>query len=175
MGLVNQPLLTHVSNTTDIRASDVESTPLIVKRKIEIINRANNSVVNTFILTLTNTDTKSNIFETVKNKTFTGTFTIESQGELLLKAQATNGVSADDLIYSNENTDFASNPKYQTMEAVPCTLYNVTKCVNTRILAMNWIDYGACMLTAPACYAQLWGSCTWDICFTTTIPAPPSN
>ncbi len=157
----NQPYTIHSSAQTDIRASDVESTPLIIKRQIEIINRLDNSVTNTFILTITNDDPKTNIFETIKLKKATATFTIESNDQTLFKAQAINGVSQVGLVYRNANTTFdISSPKPTIM----CTLYQVTSCVNSRIVAMNWIDYLACCATAPACYAQLWASCTWDLC-----------
>lgn len=156
----NQPITLKSSNLVNIRASDVISKFSFFKRKIEIIDRINNSVFKTFLLTVVSEDNTKSIYESIKAKTLTGQLTIESEGKILLKYKSINGKDVtlpEEQVKSNSTANIKSY-------SVPCTVSTVHDCVAYKIADMNWIEYSLCLLGAPECYAGLWASCTWDVC-----------
>ncbi len=160
----NQPLILNSSKNVDIRASDVSSSLNSIIRKIEIIDKRNNSVFDTFIISLSCDDPKDNIYEKLKLRTLSGTLKIENNNIILGKSHAINGLVSEDqklsnYFYSSEN----GNPMYKIAQ-LSCTASNVLNCVENRINSMNLMDYGICLATAPACYAALWAGCTYEIC-----------
>lgn len=46
----------------------------------------------------------------------------------------------------------------------PCTICGQFACIDDKLEDMNWIEYAACLVTAPKCYAVLNASCLWDNC-----------
>jgi hypothetical protein len=158
----NKPLIINSSEYVDVRASDLTSEFSSFKRKIEIIDKKNNSTFQTFILTVTNEKTDESVYKSLKSSNFTGSLTVESEGRILLKFKSVNGKN---LVESKENLNSGTILNYETKKlTVPCTVTTVHDCVSFKIVDMNWIDYGLCLASAPACYAGLWASCSWDVC-----------
>lgn len=93
-------MVIHSSDRVDIRASDVISASNYFKRKIEIIDRKYNSIYSEFIITLKSNDTKANIYTELKQRSFSGTMTIESENVVLTKFEIVNG----SIIESPDNT-----------------------------------------------------------------------
>jgi hypothetical protein len=156
----NKTLIINSSNFVDVRTSDISSDFSTFKRKIEIIDKKDNSIFKTFILTVTSEKTNESVYESLKSKKFTGSLIVESDGAVILKFQSLNGKSA---VPYNLNSKSETNLSYET-HAVPCSLKTVHDCVSFKIHDFNWIEYGLYLAEAPLCYAGLWASCSWNVC-----------
>lgn len=84
--------------------------------------------------------------------------TIETEGQVILKRKVKNGIFQKSELIAFRVPGPTYNPN------VACTVGTVHDCVSWKIEDMNWIEYGACLVSAPACYATLWASCTWEVC-----------
>lgn len=154
-------MVIHSSDRVDIRASDVISESNYFKRKIEIIDRKYNSIYSEFIITLKSNDTKANIYTELKQRSFSGTMTIESENVVLTKFEIVNG----SIIESPDNT--SSQPIQVSVNLIPtCKVSLIHGCVDQKIRAMNFIEYGLCLYAAPECYGGLWAACSWQFCVT---------
>lgn len=87
----NPPITIHASNTIDIRASDVYTNHNSIKRKIEFINRQSKECLDTFIISLVQTDTSKSLISSIKQKNFTGEFIIQSENLILYNAKFEKG------------------------------------------------------------------------------------
>jgi len=81
----NLPVIIHASEKMDVRASDLETSNRIIKRKIELIDRASNKIIDSFIISMYQTDTTKNLLTSLKLKEFSGELTIESDDLIPLK------------------------------------------------------------------------------------------
>jgi hypothetical protein len=90
--------------------------------------------------------------------TVNGTLQVEVEGQVIYKKRIINGVGQ-----KGQKIPFKSSDGINASR-VPCTVSTVHDCVAWEIDDMNWIEYGACLVGAPACYATLWASCTWEVC-----------
>lgn len=160
----NEPLLIKSSEMISIRASDVISTINSFKRKIEIINNIDKNVLQTFEISVISTNIQGDIYEALKNKTFSGTMEISSGSTKIISKEFKQGKLIPKISKINDsNITYLANPDEEL--APECSATTVHDCVASRINAMNWIDYGLCLASAPACYGGLWASCTWDVCY----------
>ena len=87
-----------------------------------------------------------------------GLLTIETEGQVIMNKRVINGVWQKNEIVAYK----VPAPTYNAN--VACTGTTVHNCVSWEIEDMNWIEYGACLISAPACYATLWASCAWEVC-----------
>ncbi len=155
----NPPLTIHSSELVDIRATDVYTKYDSLQRKIEIIDKINDTVKDVFFITLKSNDFKNNIYTQLKNKTFTGTLSIISNEEILFIMSCKNGVNL-----ATSTNEQHSNIKSNRVPS--CNLTVVHNCVANKIRQMSIFDYSECLVTAPACYGGLWASCGWTNCIT---------
>jgi hypothetical protein len=79
-------------------------------------------------------------------------------GLLVLKKHIVNGAWGKTEIIASRLPGPIYNPN------LACNAITIHDCVSYEIEDMNWIEYGACLVSAPACYATLWASCTWEVC-----------
>lgn len=116
------------------------------------------TIVHKFIASDTNSDI-SDLRE--KFSTFNGTFERTIDGKLLSVASIVNGNVVSYQRFSLDDGDYE------------CSLDGITTCADDTINDMNWIEYGACALTAPACLARIYASCIYENC--TDNPSGPGD
>lgn len=92
-----------------------------------------------------------------KINSFNGTFIIEVEGQILHKSIIKDGIVKESEIKKFEISEFARI-------SYPCTVDGITSCADDQINDMNWIEYGFCLASAPACLAELYLSCGWENC-----------
>jgi len=152
----NKSITVEGKNGITLTASDVYSRKSSFKRQIDlndpISKRSFQTIYQTFI-----SDTDIDVYEKIKSdpNSINGTFTIEVDGQIVFFRKIVNGVSQKP---NFEEFDISQRA------TIPCNLTTIHDCVAWTIDDMNWIEYGACLLTAPGCYATLWASCTWEVC-----------
>jgi hypothetical protein len=156
----NLPLTIHSSDLIDIRGSDVFTTNDSLQRKIEIIDRNNNTVSDIFYITLRSSNFANNIYTQLKNKTFTGTLTIVNEKDVLFVREVKNGVNivANPVNRLNEKVTMKSNDEKKCSEKV------LKACVNSKFEDMNFVEMGLCLYALPECYVSVWAICGWDNC-----------
>lgn len=154
----NTALTLHISDIMDVRATDVYTKPYALKRRIEIIDRRNNLIHDTFFILLISKENNCNIYTQLKNKVFSGTLSIISDDEILYIKQYNKGATViAELDQMNR----------RKVDIVPtCKITVIHNCVAQKINNMSIFEYGMCLATAPACYAQLWGACGFLDCIT---------
>lgn len=143
---------------TIIKTTIIESNINSIIMKVDITNSETNVTLPSFFYKF-QSDSKSNLIEDLKKdpKAVSGTYTVIVDSELVYIRKVINGNFTEGQTFDFEGTSVLGK-KY------PCTIKGQFQCVDDRINDMNWIDYGACLLTAPACYGQLHASCAWDNC-----------
>lgn len=156
----NSPLTIHSSDLIDIRGSDVFTTNDSLQRRIEIINRSNDSISDVFYITLRSSDFVTNIYTQLKNKTFTGTLTIVNGKDILFLREVKNGVNivTNPINHLNEKVSMKSNDEKKCSEKV------LKACVNSKFEDMNFVEMGLCLYALPECYVGVWAICGWDNC-----------
>ena len=156
----NLPLTIHSSELIDIRGTDVFTTNDSLQRKIEIIDRINNTVIDIFYITLKSSDFVENINTQLKNKTFTGTLSITNDNDILFLRNVKNGINTvnDSVNASNQSGNIKSN------RVGKCTNAALRACVNSKFEAMNFVELALCVYQLPECYVGVWAICTWDNC-----------
>ena len=154
----NAPLTIQGQDGISVTASDVYSKKSSFRREI-IVNNANteSQVLKAYVTFIS--DNSENIYSQLKSKRneVSGTFTIETEGQVIYKKRIINGIE-------QKGEKVALNLASKALPVVPCTVTTVHDCVSWKIDDMNWIDYTLCLASAPGCYAGLWASCTWDVC-----------
>ena len=70
----------HSSATIDIKASDSLNSKNTIVRKIQLINRDDNSLYREFLIKASTLNMNENIFSAIKSKKFTGSFEIIADG-----------------------------------------------------------------------------------------------
>jgi hypothetical protein len=146
------------SKILDIRASDVYTTFDSLQRKIEIINKIDNTIQDVFFITLKSNNFKTSIYTQLKNKTFTGTLSIVNNNQILFLKGGNKVV-----VEKNSTRD---EIKIKSNLVPSCNVTVVHNCVANKIDQMSIFEYGLCLVAAPECYATLWASCGWTNCIT---------
>lgn len=150
----------------NVVATPVSSTSNELVRKIEIVGTGTTDIWYTFIIRVKNSDAKSDISSSLQSKSFTGEFSIEYEGNTIVYGKSLNGkTQALQRIDVSDNKAMNLSSRRNANLWFGCTVRTVHNCVAGRIDAMNWVSYAFCLVSAPACYAELWASCTWDVCF----------
>lgn len=85
-------------------------------------------------------------------KTFTGTFTIEAEGEVLRKHRVQNGKIVSSQYFDQKLSDYE------------CTMKGIVTCADDEINDMNAVEYLFCAASAPACLAETYASCLYENC-----------
>lgn len=152
----NAPFIIHNADFIDIKATDVYTAHDSLQRKIEIIDRRTNAVYDTFYITMKSNDNTANLYTQLKNKSFTGSLTIISNNEILLSKEVYNGVI--------EKASSTLGIKTKSNLVPTCKITVIHNCVVQKIDNMSIFEYGLCLATAPACYAQLWATCGFIDC-----------
>lgn len=156
------PLTIHSSDIVDIRASDIITSADSLKRKIEVIDRRNNSVHDTFIITLKSNNYSSNMYSQLRDKTFSGSLSIESDNEVLFSLESKNGSLVEPLPSSGTVGEIR-----RSEDLIPtCKVSLIHGCVSQKIKEMSIFAYGLCLYAAPECYGGLWAECAFNFCVT---------
>lgn len=146
--------LIHYNDQIDLKASDVISTPSFVQRKVELILRNTNTVYKTFFIEVLSA-TGKDIKQSIQDNSFSGSLVIKDENSILER-------------WSTVLSPAVQSNSVQTNVAAElpmgCNVTNIHNCVARKIDDMNWVSYSFCLASAPACYAELWASCTWDAC-----------
>jgi hypothetical protein len=159
----NLPLTVHSSELVDIRATDVFTTNDSLQRKIEIIERSNNTVLDIFYITLKNSNFTTNIYTQLKNKTFTGNLSIVNNNKILFLREVKNGVNVVNTVTNSVNDSNESVDRISYAEK-KCTDKELKACVNSKFEDMNFVELAICVTLLPECYVQTWAICGWDHC-----------
>lgn len=156
----NETVTINGKNGITVTASDIYSKKSSFKREI-IINDPISKTTFPKIYMSFISDDNENIYEKIKKRPnlVNGIFLIEIEGQVILRKRIVNG--------SGEKSQLISKrEQFQNQRvAVACTVSTIHDCVSWEIDDMNWIEYGACLISAPGCYAALWASCTWEVCY----------
>jgi hypothetical protein len=144
---------------------DVSNSNNELIHEVEITDSATSDHIASFTIRLTASSSRANVKQQLTNRTFSGTFTIEYLGNVLVSGSASGGVGQQ---LTKQNTTAAliqaivdANPGD---EKIACNITTIHNCVAWTIDDMNWIEYGACLVSAPGCYATIWASCGWEVC-----------
>lgn len=167
----NEAITISGKNGITITATDLYSKKSSFKRQIVISNPAIGVSFPLIHMTFISGD-NDNIYEKIRNtpNLVNGEFTIEINGKIVLRKKIINGKALkSELVKENLGAVTDMN------QAVPCTVTTVHDCVAWEIDNMNWIEYAACLISAPACYAELWASCTWEVCHNGKRYVNPNN
>lgn len=164
--IINAPTTIHTStDKIDIRASDVITTGQFFKRKIELVDRSNNTVRDTYIITVQSSDGNSDIHTAIKKGTFTGYMTIESDNIIYLKKESIDGHVVESSSVNSTMPRYSVN--FESMDLPnTCKLSLISNCVSKKINDMSFVAYLACLYGAPECYGGLWADCTFIFCVT---------
>jgi hypothetical protein len=155
---INKPLIIEGADAFNIRLSDIVTLRNTFSRKVEIINKSDGSVFDTYNITVQSSDTTNSIRDAIRNNTLTGYLQIESEGSVLLKMEKKKGISI-----LNESADTGSITIKSNL--IPtCKMGLISGCVSQQIKSMGFFQYTACLYEAPACYGGLWALCTLNYC-----------
>ena len=155
---INKPLVIIGADAFNIRVSDIATLRNSFSRKIEILNKSDNKVLDTYNITVQSSNTKISIWDAIKSKTLSGYLQIESEGSVLLKMEKKNGVSVLNVNTLNDSMRIKSN-------LIPtCKIGLISGCVSQQIKSMGFFQYAACLYEAPGCYGGLWAFCTLNYC-----------
>jgi len=141
------------NKTSIIEAYEIKTEINVIQTVVKITNKETKKVLPNFIYKFTSTkheDIKKALNENPEQ--VSGLLTLEVDGQILYSLDVKNGVIGKVQTYS-----------YSGMKQ-PCTIRGQFACIDDKLEAMNWIEYGACLVTAPECYAVLHASCAWDNC-----------
>ena len=156
-------------NGLSVHVSDVFSKRTEFRRKITITPSNTSGNLSDIYVTFISSD-GDNIYDKMKtNPTgVNGRLIIETEGQIILTKQVVNGKWGSTKLEKR-------NAAISRVVSVACTVKTIHDCVAWEIEDMNWIEYGACLVSAPACYATLWASCTWEVCHNHKTYVNPNN
>ncbi len=155
----NAPISIAAKNGITIFANDVYSKKSSFKRELSFLAPSSKTPFEKYELTFVSSE-NVNIYEQLKKdpKSVSGLFTIEINGQVILKKQFINGVGLKTEKNSYDNLIGGE------IGRIACNVKNIHDCVSWEIEDMNWLEYLVCAASAPGCYATLWASCTWEVC-----------
>lgn len=154
----NQTYLIQSSELVNIQASDIISEKYYFKRKIEVIDKRDNTVHDSFVITVSSSNKTNDIYSDLKNNNFSGSLQIETDSMVVETLNFNKGTIQ--LLGINTN----NQGKYVTNIAPTCKISLIQNCVSQKIKIMSKFGYLLCLATAPECYAGLWAECSWDFC-----------
>lgn len=140
-----------------------------IERKIEIVNRGTNAVLDVFNIVY-KTDPNALVSDQIKSKILTGTLEIRHQGDIIESWIIQKNISNRATI---QNSATVQTNTYTAPSS--CTISLVHDCVAYKINDMNPVEYILCLGSAPACYGGLWSICTYDVCYSNKIYINPNN
>ena len=152
-------------NGLNLTASDIFSRKLTFRRKISINSNTTFQKLPDIFITFKSSENDVDIYDIIRNKgKINGTLVIETEGIVVLSLQI-------------DNSEWVATTTNKTLIPMSssCTVTKIHDCVSKKIHDMNWLEYGACLLSAPECYALLWASCSWDNCFGNGSTQEPHN
>ena len=159
---INNPLIIECSGNFNIQLSDITTQKSFYVRKVAIINKNDSSEVDSYIITVKSIDTSINIYNSLKNKNFTGFMQIESDGAVLLRLEMQNGESMHSAGQESENYEFRVKSTF-----IPTCKFNLVHgCVSRMIKNMGFFEYSLCLYQAPECYGGIWALCALNYCMT---------
>jgi len=156
----NLPVIIHASEKIDIRASDIQTSNQLIKRKIEFIDRSSNKIIDSFIISMYQTDTSKSLLTSLKSKEFSGELMIESDNLIPFKIKVEKGIVLPNKI----NLGGEKNVKPSLVNT--CKFNLIHGCVSNEIKNMGIFEYAVCLYGAPECYALLWAGCALNYCMT---------
>ena len=155
-------------------ATDRLSTPTTIIRKIQLIDRKDNSIFNEFLIKIEVEDKNDNVYLALKEKNITGTFEIINNGQVVVRSKAINGKEGEmEHFFRNSKVKNygggSGKISYADAEAEAemandCTWGALHNCVSNMIKDMGWAEYALCAVSAPECYVGLWVICSFKIC-----------
>jgi hypothetical protein len=148
-----------------VTAEDVYSTATEFKRMITITDPNTGTTFPAIYLTFTSAKKNKNIYKQLREdkSNVDGILTVEVGGSKILTQSVVKGKDMT-MKRSVINTLAVADGDPVKDPKVPCTITTVHDCVSYKIEDMNVVEYAFCLAGAPACYAELWASCTWDVC-----------
>jgi hypothetical protein len=155
---INKPLVILGADAFNIRVSDISTLKHSFSRKVEILNKSDSTVLDTYNITVQSSDINTSVRDAIKNKALTGYLQIESEGAVLLKMEKKMGVTV-----MNE-TPVIDSFKIKSNFIPTCKMGLISGCVSKQIKNMGFFEYAACLYEAPGCYGALWGLCTLNYC-----------
>ncbi len=156
----NLPIIIHASEKIDIRASDIKTSNQLMQRKIEFIDRFSNKIIDSFIISMYQTDTSKSLLTSLKSKEFSGELMIESDNLIPFKIKIEKGFVLPNKI----NLGGEKNIKPSLVNT--CKFNLIHGCVSNEIKNMGIFEYAVCLYGAPECYALLWAGCALNYCMT---------
>lgn len=137
----------------EFRSTDVATRPEFFSRMIEVKSLLSGDVVNTITLNVTSDDPNQDMYQALLDKTFTGTFTMSSNGYVFLQKSAVNGVDIQ-----------MPDDGFIEKGAVMGIIYNyptVTGCLLSKLNNSGWVGYAASLVDTPEDYLLPWADCVW--------------
>lgn len=149
---------TIIEDNISVEINSIEPTSNIYALEFKVKNIENNKTLPTIVHKIRPYDKNISIEDVKKNiESFSGVFTIEIDGQILREIIVENGVIKE--LKSNKYIATVEGKSVFSSEASR-TIFG---CIDEALEEMNWIEYGSCAISAPACYATLYASCAWDI------------
>jgi hypothetical protein len=159
---INKSLIIEGSGNFNIQLSDITTHKSFYVRKVAIINKYDSSEIDSYFITVKSIDTNINIYNSLKNKNFTGFMEIESDGQVLLRLEMKNGKSMHSNSPESVNYEFRVKSTF-----IPTCKFNLIHgCVSRMIKNMGFFEYSLCLYQAPECYGGIWVLCALNYCMT---------
>jgi hypothetical protein len=155
----NQAYTFTKDNGVKVTVSDIFSRVSSFKRKVNVNPGISKGKIEPIYISFIS-NSSENIYSQMKShpNSVNGVLILETGGLLVLKKHIVNGAWGKTEIIASRLPGPIYNPN------LACNAITIHDCVSYEIEDMNWIEYGACLVSAPACYATLWASCTWEVC-----------
>lgn len=157
-GITNAQTFRTENKTCIIESKSVDSNVNSIIVEVKITNKETKETLPDFVYKFTS-DNKGDLKKELSNnsKNISGVFTVSIDNQLLYTCTISNGSLKNAKSYTYNGTSAEG-------KAHPCTIKGQFACIDDKLENMNWVEYGACLLTAPECYAMLHASCAWDNC-----------
>ena len=163
----NPDLTIKAEDGTLVIIRDVYSMKADLKRNVQLVNPKTNGMIGEAFIRLQAVDPDENMYDILKETPgkFSGTLSIESDGVVIYSKQIVNGVAEPAQVVAGRAAgELTGGPGPVYNPNLRCTIGNIHDCVAYKIEGMNWLQFGLCLLSAPACYGRQWAVCTIDVC-----------
>ena len=154
--LVNRNVLSAnvvINDSIEIRTMREVVDGITINNTVEIVNVNTNQIEDYYTFTYVGASSDDISETNLKAGLTSGQFQLFHKTELIGETTILNGVITKKVF---NYLDVSGN------RAPPSTWRRIRYCVASTIENMNIIDYSLCLVAAPACYAQIWASCTYD-------------
>ncbi|MGZ5135954.1 MAG: hypothetical protein ACXWCG_12425 [Flavitalea sp.] len=161
----NEDVTLEAEDGTLIVARDIYSQKSKLKRSVQLFNPKTNTLIGEAFIRLEGSNPDENMYDILQNESerFSGVLIIESEGKIIYSNQIVDGKALGGQTEDGvpvANLSGRSSPG----SGLPCNFHTIHNCVSHVIEGMNWFQFGLCLLRAPACYAQQWVYCSWQVC-----------